>query len=99
MSMILTGKLELSSTNPVETPGGNTSTFTWVDFPTPFPTGSDVIVHATTQTFNAPDTPGIRLHGVRETGFFIRFNELYGAGTESNGAHGVDTVGWTAYTV
>lgn len=99
MSMIQTGKLELRSTDPVETQGGNTRTFTRVDFPTPFPAGSEVIVHATTQTFNAPDTPGIRVHDVSETGFLIRFNELYGAGTKSNGAHGLETVGWTAYTV
>ncbi|MFJ7417243.1 hypothetical protein ACIQXD_01330 [Streptomyces uncialis] len=99
MSMILTGKLELSSTHPVETRSGNTSTFTRVDFPTPFPTGSDVIVHATVQTFNGADTPGVRLHDVGETGFLIRLNELYGAGTKSNGEHGPETIGWTAYTV
>lgn len=99
MSMILTGKLDLRSTAPVETVGGKTDTFTRVDFPTPFPAGSEVIVHASVQTFNAPDTPGLRIHDVSETGFLIRFNELYGAGTKSNGAHGLESVGWSAYTV
>ncbi|MFI7103561.1 hypothetical protein ACIBK8_29950 [Streptomyces sp. NPDC050161] len=97
--MIQTGNLQLRSQHPVATTGGDASTFTRVEFPTPFPAGSDVIVHATTQTFDAPDTPGIRLHEVSETGFLIRFNELFGAGTKSNGLHGLETVGWTAYTV
>ncbi|MDT0268978.1 hypothetical protein RM844_22080 [Streptomyces sp. DSM 44915] len=99
MSMIQTGKVELSSQHPVETQGGNTSTFTRVDFPSAFPAGSDVIVQVTVQTFNGADTPGIRLHDVSETGFLIRINELFGAGVKGNGQHGPETIGWTAYTV
>lgn len=99
MSMIQTGKLELSSEHPVEKKSGNTSTFTRVDFPTPFPAGSEVIVQTTVQTFNGSDTPGVRLHDVSETGFLIRINELTGAGVTGNGVHGPETIGWTAYTV
>ncbi|SCD40885.1 hypothetical protein GA0115240_107012 [Streptomyces sp. DvalAA-14] len=64
MTMIQTGKISLSSGNAIETSGGNTSTFTRVTFPTPFPAGSEVIVLPLTQTFNGPDTPGIRVHDV-----------------------------------
>ncbi|MCT2543283.1 MULTISPECIES: hypothetical protein [Streptomyces] len=69
MSMIQTGKLELSSNQPIETRGGNTSTFTRVNFPSPFPAGSSVVVHAQTQTFNGPETPGIRIHDFTPQGF------------------------------
>ncbi|MFE0173163.1 hypothetical protein ACFWZ2_12650 [Streptomyces sp. NPDC059002] len=102
MSMIQTGRLELSSQQPVETKSGNTSTFTQVDYPTPFPAGSTVIVQTTVQTFNGSDTPGIRLADVNETGFLIRINELYSTGNngvQSDGTHTTETVGWTAYTV
>ncbi|WP_017557669.1 hypothetical protein [Nocardiopsis baichengensis] len=99
MSIIQTGKLNLSSENPVEKKGGQTHTFTRVDFPTPFPSGSDVIVQVTVQTFNGPETPGVRLHDVSETGFSIRMNELFGAGVTGDGTHVRETVGWTAYTV
>ncbi|MEV1010531.1 hypothetical protein [Streptomyces sp. NPDC049881] len=99
MSLIQTGKFELASDRPVETQGGRTSTFTWVDFPTPFPTGSGVVVHLTVQTFNGPETPGLRLHDVSETGFLVRFNELYGQGVKGDGRHAQETIGWTAYTV
>ncbi|WP_406378681.1 hypothetical protein [Streptomyces sp. NBC_01618] len=58
MAMIQTGKISLSSDSAIETSGGNTSTFTRVTFPTPFPRGSEVIVLPLTQTFNGPDTPG-----------------------------------------
>ncbi|MDX3386748.1 hypothetical protein PV682_35695 [Streptomyces niveiscabiei] len=99
MSMIQTGKLDLSSDDPVETKSGNTSTFTRVDFPAPFPAGSVVIVQTTVQTFNGADTPGVRLADVSETGFLIRINELFGEGVKSNGLHAAETIGWTAYTV
>ncbi|MFJ3520384.1 MULTISPECIES: hypothetical protein [unclassified Streptomyces] len=100
MSMIQTGKVDLRSDNAIETVGGNTSTFTQVTFPTPFPTGSDVIVLTQTQTFNGPETPGIRIHAVTERGFLIRFNEVnVNANTRSDGRHTTETVGWLATTV
>ncbi|MDA2804824.1 hypothetical protein [Nocardiopsis suaedae] len=99
MSMIQTGKVELTSEHPVEKKGGQTHTFTRVDFPAPFPAGSNVIVQTTVQTFNGPHTPGVRLHEVSETGFLIRMNELYGSGVTGDGVHTTETVGWTAYTV
>uniref|UniRef100_A0AAU2K2Q1 H-type lectin domain-containing protein n=1 Tax=Streptomyces sp. NBC_00049 TaxID=2903617 RepID=A0AAU2K2Q1_9ACTN len=99
MSMTQSGKLTLSSTNSTETVGGQTATFTQVNFPTPFPAGSDVIVQTTVQTFNGPETPGVRLHNVSPTGFLIRLNEIYGGGISADGKHSAETIGWTAYTV
>ncbi len=100
MSMMQSGKLALSSNHPTEKRGGQTSTFTNVPFPTPFPSGSEVIVHATVQTFNGPQTPGVRLHDVNETGFKIRMNEVYSSETgTADGMHAEEIIGWTAYTV
>ncbi|WP_371648855.1 MULTISPECIES: hypothetical protein [unclassified Streptomyces] len=99
MSMIQSGKLVLSSDNPTEKVAARTNTFTRVDFPTPFPPGSDIIVQTTVQTFNGPETPGIRLHDVSNTGFLIRLNEIFGGGVSSDGKHTAETIGWTAYTV
>jgi hypothetical protein len=100
MSMVQSGKIALSSNHPTEKTGGKTSTFTRVNFPTPFPSGSDVIVQTTVQTFNGPQTPGVRLHDVNETGFLIRMNEVYSSETgTADGLHAEEIIGWTAYTV
>ncbi|WP_380281655.1 hypothetical protein [Kitasatospora purpeofusca] len=100
MSMIQTGRLQLNSTNRSATGGGDTSTFTQVTFPTPFPTGTEVIVVPFVQTFNGPDTPGLRIADVTTTGFKIRINELVGRGTAlSDGPHTTETIGWIAGTV
>ncbi|MGW3955241.1 hypothetical protein ACWEKM_30865 [Streptomyces sp. NPDC004752] len=99
MSLIQTGKIDLNSTNAVETTGGNTSTFTQVTFPAPFPPGSQVVVLPLTQTFNGPETPGIRIHDVTTTGFKIRLNEVYAGATKSDGTHTTETIGWLAATV
>ncbi|MFJ9863523.1 hypothetical protein [Streptomyces sp. NPDC101165] len=100
MAMIQTGRLDLSSTNPTETSGGDTSTFTQVTFPTPFPPNSEVIVFAQVQTFLGPDTPGLRIHGVNVNGFKIRLNELVGNGAAlADGKHTAESVGWIATTV
>ncbi|MGW4382437.1 hypothetical protein [Kitasatospora sp. NPDC004531] len=100
MSMIQTGRLQLSSTQPTELGGGNTSTFTQVTFPTPFPSDASVIVVPFVQTFNGPDTPGLRIADVTTTGFKIRINELVGSGRAlSDGRHTTETVGWIASTV
>ncbi|GAA1392340.1 hypothetical protein GCM10009639_23740 [Kitasatospora putterlickiae] len=98
--MIQTGTLQLNSTQPTALSGGGTSTFTQVTFPTPFPAGSEVIVIPFVQTFNGPDTPGLRIADVTVTGFKIRINELVGRGSAlSDGPHTVETIGWIASTV
>ncbi|GGQ84475.1 hypothetical protein TR51_00285 [Kitasatospora griseola] len=100
MAMIQTGRLQLNSTHPTEVTGGNTSTFTQVTFPSPFPAGASVIVVPFVQTFNGPDTPGLRIADVTVTGFKIRINELVGSGRAlSDGPHTTETVGWIASTV
>jgi hypothetical protein len=99
MSMIQNGKLTLDSPNSTETVPGKTDTFTQVNFPAPFPAGSDVIVQVTVQTFNGPDTPGVRLHKVSNTGFLIRLNEILGGSISADGKHAAETIGWTAYTI
>ncbi|MEV6978249.1 hypothetical protein [Kitasatospora sp. NPDC093806] len=100
MSMIQTGLLTLNSTNPVEVRSGNTSTFTQVTFPTPFPSGSTVIVLPFVQTFNGSDTPGLRIADVTTTGFKIRINELHATGKlVSDGTHTTETIAWLASTV
>ncbi|WP_443075103.1 hypothetical protein [Streptomyces sp. NBC_01435] len=98
--MIQTGQLQLSSSNPVATRSGDTSTFTQVAFPTAFPGGSTVIVVPFVQTFNGADTPGLRIADVTTAGFRIRINELYANGkVTSDGTHTTETVGWIASTV
>ncbi|MFD5436034.1 hypothetical protein ACIQOV_15490 [Kitasatospora sp. NPDC091257] len=100
MSMIQTGKLQLNSTSATELTGGATSTFTQVTFPTPFPNDANVIVVPFVQTFNGPDTPGLRIADVTTTGFKIRINELVGSGRAlSDGPHTTETIGWIASTV
>ncbi|AZS89380.1 hypothetical protein ACIQKE_35515 [Streptomyces griseoviridis] len=100
MSMTLTGKLQLNSGSATEVNGGVTTTFTQVTFPTPFPSGADVIVVPFVQTFNGPDTPGLRIADVTRTGFKIRINELVGSGRAlSDGSHTTETIGWIASTV
>ncbi|MBD2510317.1 hypothetical protein [Nostoc sp. ATCC 53789] len=99
-NMTQTGSLQLSSGNDSAKIGGDTSTFTTVSFPTPFPSGSTVIVIPMVQTFNGPDTPGIRIADVNLSGFKIRLNEVVGGlGTIADGKHTTETIGWAAYTV
>ncbi|MFF8713059.1 hypothetical protein ACF07T_16740 [Streptomyces sp. NPDC015184] len=100
MSMVQTGRLQLSSTHATAVKGGDTSTFTQVTFPSPFPDDAAVIVVPFVQTFNGPDTPGLRISDVTTTGFKIRMNELIGVGKAlSDGPHTFETVGWIASTV
>ncbi|BCM72821.1 hypothetical protein EASAB2608_08155 [Streptomyces sp. EAS-AB2608] len=72
MSMTQTGKLQPSSTNAAVVTGGDTSTFTQVTFPSPFPANAAVIVIPSVQTFNGPETPGLRIADVTTTGFKMR---------------------------
>lgn len=103
MGTTQTGSIKVSSPgSPVTTT--DTSSFTTVSFPTPFPKGSNVIVIPMVQTFEGSDTPGVRIANVSTTGFQIRMNELVAtqSGTKqalSDGKHTAETIGWVAFSV
>ena len=100
MSTIQNGSLQLNSPGSPVTTGGDTSSFTTVPFPTPFPDGSNVIVIPMVQTFNGQDTPGVRIADVTTTEFKIRMNELVGNGQAlSDGGHINETIGWVAFSI
>ncbi len=101
---IQVGTLERNETkaNPSTTQNGDTSTFQQVEFPTPFPPDSNVVVVPMVQTFNGSATPGVRIADVRRTGFTIRMNELVtkedsGKRALSIGGHAIETIGWVAF--
>jgi hypothetical protein len=99
---IQTGLVTLKSPASSEIKPHDTSTFAHVTFPTPFPAGAKVVVVPFVQTFNGPDTPGLRLAEITPTGFKIRMNELVGNGGKavlSNGIHCAEEVGWIAFVV
>lgn len=103
MNTIQTGVFSLDSRQPSAIKSGDTSTFTQIDFPTPFPEGSQVVVVPMEQTFNGPDTVGLRIADVTTTGFKIRMNELVACADGrttalSDGTHGTETIGWIAFT-
>ncbi|NET59442.1 MAG: hypothetical protein F6K47_25855 [Symploca sp. SIO2E6] len=92
------GSFSLGSSGPSAL-AVDTSTFYDVFFPTPFPEGSNVIVIPMVQTFNGPDTPGLRIANVTTTGFQIRMNELVRGGPRealSDGGHYAEQIGWIA---
>jgi hypothetical protein len=100
-----TGQIDLSSISPAEIIDGNTKTFTQVFFPTPFPTGSKVIVIPMVQTFNGAHTPGLRIANVTNVGFMIRMNEVvcqppgHPVHPLSDGIHVNESIGYVAFTV
>lgn len=78
------------------------SSFGQVDFDHRFPEGVVPIVIPFVQSFNGPQTPGIRITDVTNSGFKIRLNEIVcsqnGVGTAmSDGHHNVETIGWIAF--
>lgn len=80
------------------------SSFASVTFPKPFPESSQVIVFPRTQTFNGPDTPGVRIDEVTTKGFKIRLNgliKLVGDQHQSlsSGNHIAETIGWIAVAI
>jgi hypothetical protein len=87
------------------TVGGDTTTFFRVTFPKPFKLSArrHVVVVANVQTFNGPDTPGLRVADVDHTGFSVRMNEIVrstaAAANEplSDGWHGAEVIGWIAW--
>lgn len=102
MSTLQTGSVNLNSPGSPETSGGDTSSFTDVSFPTPFPAGSEVVVVPMVQTFNGPDTPGVRIADVTTAGFKIRMNELVvhdpNVHAISDGGHTTEKIGWVAFS-
>lgn len=100
MSMVQAGSIDLDSSGENATESNDLSGFTQVIFPTPFPEGTKVIVIPMVQTFNGPETPGIRLAEVTNTGFKIRMNELIAYNKSLSAAsHHTETIGWVAYSV
>ena len=104
-NLFQTGVIELASNKASELRDGNTTTFTQVKFPTPFPAGSKVIVVPMVQTFRGSHTVGLRIANVTDKGFKIRINELVrkkpGQPTEalSDGVHNRELIGYVAFTV
>jgi hypothetical protein len=100
-----TGLIELGSISPAELIGGNTKTFTQVNFPKPFPAGSKVIVIPMVQSFNGAHTPGLRIADVTNIGFKIRINEVvcqppgHPSHPLSDGTHVTESIGYVAYIV
>ena len=102
--VVQTGRLTLTADAPSEGTGDDFSRFTHVPFPTPFPADSNVVVVPMVQTFHGPNTPGVRIGQVDESGFMIRMNELIGRENNaqkmhSDGFHVAEDVGWIAFTV
>jgi len=99
-NLFQTGVIKLGETSPSALTPGDTSTFTQVKFPTPFPPGSKVIVIPMVQTFKGQHSPGIRIANVTNSGFKIRINELVTtAGALSDGIHNTELIGYVAFTV
>jgi hypothetical protein len=77
---------------------------TWltVKYDPPFGSDKTVVVIPMTQTYNGPDTPGLRLRNVTPSSFEIRFDEVYIS--TAGGQYSADglrvhpeSVGWVAY--
>ncbi len=99
-NLLQTGTISLGESSPSELTPGNTSTFTQVNFPTPFPTGSRVIVIPMVQTFKGQHSPGLRIADVTNKGFKIRINEIVTSkGALSDGVHNTELIGYVAFTV
>ncbi|MFC6100011.1 LecA/PA-IL family lectin [Olivibacter domesticus] len=97
---IQVGVIDLVSDKPSATKVGDDSTFITVTFPKPYPVGSQVVVVPEVQTFNGPDTPGLRISQVTNTGFKIRMNELVAyAKPLSGGEHNVEKIAWVAFLI
>lgn len=97
---IQVGVIDLGSDKATELKVGDDSTFTTVTFPKPYPAGSQVVVIPEVQTFNGPDTPGLRISQVTNTGFKIRINELVALNKAlSDGPHNVEKIAWVAFLI
>ncbi len=100
-SVTQAGNFQLESNERPEVTPNKYGSFRWVDFETPFPVGSEIHILVTCITFNGADTLGLRIGGVTNEGFYIRFNEVVinSQGDESDGRHIEETVSYTATSV
>jgi hypothetical protein len=98
--MMQADSFKLKSPGKPETNGGDTGSFTQVDFPTPFTQGTEVIVIPMIQTFNGADSPGLRIVDVNRKGFKVRMNEWVARGKpESDGNHTNEIIGYIAIAI
>jgi len=82
------GSFNHSNDGPSVSENGDTSAFTQVNFPSPFPAGSTPVIVPYVQTFNGCNTPGLRIADVTNTGFKVRLNELVVSNDDTpSGAH------------
>jgi hypothetical protein len=58
---VQSGSIKLNGSDASGTIEGETLAFRWVNFPSPFPKGSDVVVIPMVQTFSGLHTPGIKI--------------------------------------
>lgn len=103
MSMMMqAGMFDLNASGKPVVRNRDLSRFHRINFPTPFPRGSKVIVIPMVQTFNGCNTPGVRIGAVDETGFCFRINELVADAPNtkaiSDGHHVPETIGYVAMT-
>ena len=72
-----------------------------VHFDPPFGSDKTVLVIPMTQTYNGPETPGLRIRNVTRDSFEMRFDEANilksGGRYASDGDHVNEVVGWVAY--
>ena len=98
--MMQAGMIEFRSQGRPETQGNDLSRFEEVEFATPFPPNTEVIVIPAVQTFRGPDTPDLRIADVGRRGFKARMNELVArTNAVSDGNHTVETIAYIAIGV
>ena len=100
--LIKVGTMTRNFEGPCVTEHGKTDDFIQVDFPDPFPEGSEVIVIPMVQTFGGCNTPGVRIADVTSRGFKMWPNETVVAKEGKNialsdGNHKRETVAWVAF--
>ena len=83
--MMQAGSFKLASPGAPVTDAKDTKSFTRVEFETPFPKGTTVVVIPMVQTFNGADSPGLRITDVDRKGFLVRMNELVGRTQSKHG--------------
>ena len=98
--MIQSGYFTHKEKNKSELKVGDTTTFEWYEFATPFPKGVKPIVIPFIQTFGGPNTPDIRIADANEKGFKFRIQEVVvcnpGVSALSDGPHLPEVVGFIA---
>ena len=101
--MTQSGIFTIDAQAPVVTTSGDTSRFFRVEFCEKFDLKDDekVIVIPFVQTFNGPQTPGLRIHNVDANGFDVRINEIVartasGNNVRSDGYHVDEVIGYIA---